>query len=89
MPNQYKHVALITTCRNSYVPQVFGAKKTNPSDVHNSMVLKGFDNTNIDKVIEKYFAKYNVTITNEDYPKNYSKIHYSYEYFPQLIEGER
>lgn len=66
---KYKQLILLTTCRDSYIQQVFGIERRNPSDVPHSLTLKGFDDRNIDKVIMKYFTKYNITITNENYPK--------------------
>lgn len=69
---KYENLILITTCRESYVEQVF-KNSTNYKDVENNLYLEGFDDYNIDIVIERYFKKYNIEIINKDYNKQLLK----------------
>lgn len=57
--NSFDNLLLITTLRDSYIHQVFG--KTSYLEVENSYKIKGFSGYNIKNVINKYFAKYNIS----------------------------
>lgn len=68
---KHENLVLITTSRESYVDQVF--QKSNYKDVENNYYLDGFDDNNIDLVIDRYLAKYNIRIINKNYDKQLLK----------------
>ena len=55
---QHDHLALVTTCRVSYVPAIWGDHYPLRSTIHD-----GFTSDNVHEAIEKYFAYYRLRAT--------------------------
>lgn len=84
--DKYQNLVLITTCRDSYVEQVFNKKHY--SEVSDSIHIDGFDDSNIDSVIDKYCEKYNITILNSNYEKQLLKDPLMLKMFAIANEGK-
>lgn len=84
---KYENLTLITTCRESYVEQVFKDKK-HYKEVENSYYLDGFDDDNIDSVIDRYFSKYNIVIANINYDKELLKNPLLLKIFSKTNQGK-
>lgn len=68
---KFDNIILVTTCRESYSGQVF--KENEYKKIENQIHLDGFDDKNIEDVINKYFNKYNITAINENFNKELLK----------------
>lgn len=85
--NKFQNLVLITTCRDSYVEQVFNGKKHH-TEVSGSIHIDGFDDSNIDVVIDKYCKKYQITILNGNYEKRLLKDPLMLKMFAVANEGK-
>ncbi|MCP4405574.1 MAG: hypothetical protein GY801_50755 [bacterium] len=65
---KFDYLLLLTTCRDTYVEQVF-INKASYHEVENSIHLDGFVDANIDVAIEKYLDKYDMSLAHSDYDK--------------------
>ncbi|MFC2141297.1 NACHT domain-containing protein, partial [Acidobacteriota bacterium] len=83
---KFENLVLITTCRESYVEQVFNKKEY--KDVANSYYLDGFSDGNIDVVIDRYFSKYGITIKNTDFNRELLKNPLLLKIFCKTNQGQ-
>ena len=84
---KFEYLILITTCRESYVEQVF-KDCVNYNDVENNYYLDGYNESNINVVIGKYFKKYGIKVLNEDYKRELLKNPLLLKMFSKAHEGQ-